>query len=82
MKIRKRIYTEEEAKILGRRLYCYDKGHDLYSGTDLGRWGGVQMQYDRTPEQTMGAASDELKCHCCDVVFSATYKEIGTVVEG
>lgn len=75
-----RVYTEAEAKILGRRLLCYEKGHDLYSALEIGRWGGEQMQYDRAPGQTTGAASDEIKCHCCDVVFSATYKVIGTVV--
>lgn len=70
-----RLYTENEAKILGRRLVCYAEGHKLSALIDRGVSGGVLGGNPRSG--TMSAACDEISCGRCDVTFTATYPPIG-----
>ena len=70
-----RLYTENEARILGLRLVCYSKGHDLSALIDRGVSGGVQGGNPRAG--SMPAACDEISCNRCDVTFTANYPPIG-----
>jgi hypothetical protein len=74
----KRIYTEKEAEIYGRRKVCASEGHEISTPFDRGLRGGEQMQYDRYKGQPISAC-DQMSCDRCDAIITVTYPEIGTV---
>jgi hypothetical protein len=80
MNKKQRTFTEKEAALYGRRMVCFESGHILETTFEmLYSGGGVQMQYDRGPNDQI-ATCDTVKCTRCDAIITVTYPEIGTIV--
>lgn len=66
------MYTAMEAKDLGRRDVCKERGkHDI----EYKNW--VSRPEDGKPV----FPPDNMKCAMCDAVFTVTYPELGTVAQ-
>lgn len=64
------MYTEQEAKMIGRRDVCKAGGeHDI----EFKSW-------VRNGDGSPVFPPDNMSCRMCDAVFTVTYPEIGTEV--